>query len=548
VAKEKSNRIRSNFNLGGEQAEADDYFLNNAFYRSGDYEAVSSRTDPRCFIVARTGAGKSALLKQLEKDNPDHVVRITPEDLSLPYITDLGVMKYLDSLKINLDPLFIALWKHVFVVELIRHRYDVNTQDAKYRFLANLRDKLRRDSAKQEALDYLDDFEGKFWCEADERVREITEKFSNRINEEGKLGVNYGAELSAGATVDSTSGGEYRQELTDRYQRIVNETQLARLNKMLSVLDEDILDSPHHYTYVIIDDLDRDWVDEGIANDLIRCLIRSVLDLKRVQNLKVLVALRTNIFEQINWRKVQEEKLRSLVLQMKWSRADLVDLVEERVPVAVEKSGLSAVSLSDLLPQVNATRGDPISYMLDRTLMRPRDFLAFLNECFSQGSSTERITWNEIKAAEKAYSQKRLLALNDEWKLNFFGVMDIFNLFHGAEMPMSADRLRGYLDEAALLLANPDFEGGSWLEKRSEKLWADSPFGESWVHLYQPLIQLLYELGFLGVMPPKEKECIYFYNRPNYVEGKNALAEVEEYLIHPAFRASLEITLRWQER
>jgi hypothetical protein len=101
-------RLRSNFTLGGEQAEADP-LLQEAFYGSDDYLTVESKDDPRCFLIARTGSGKSALLRRLEEEHPEHVVRITPEDLSLPYIADLGVIRHLDGIHVHLDPLFIAL-------------------------------------------------------------------------------------------------------------------------------------------------------------------------------------------------------------------------------------------------------------------------------------------------------------------------------------------------------------------------------------------------------------------------------------------------------
>lgn len=138
-----------------------------AFYESDDFMAMESRSDPRCFIIGRAGGGKSAALQHLEEVHKEHVIRITPEDVSLPYITDLSAFRYLDSLDVHLDLLFIALWKHVMLVELIRHRYNVDSPIAKQNFFRIIRDKVLRDPAKQQALDYLDEFEGKFWCEAD---------------------------------------------------------------------------------------------------------------------------------------------------------------------------------------------------------------------------------------------------------------------------------------------------------------------------------------------------------------------------------------------
>src|SRR6266498_2721160 len=127
-------RLRGNYSLGGEQAETD-WLLQRAFFESADYDAVTSKSDARCFFVGRTGSGKSALLQRLEETHAEHVIRINPEDLSLPYLTELGAIRYLDSLNVHLDPLFIALWKHVLLVEIIRHRYKVDTPSAKQSFL-----------------------------------------------------------------------------------------------------------------------------------------------------------------------------------------------------------------------------------------------------------------------------------------------------------------------------------------------------------------------------------------------------------------------------
>lgn len=230
------------------------------------------------------------------------MIRISPENLSLPYITNLQAIRYLDSLEVNLDTFWNTLWKHVLLVEIIRHRYGVSTPDAKKNVLQALMSKVQKDKAKQAALDYLNEFEGRFWCEADERVREITDKFTERIDAEAGVKLNVGGNaLNAGGKSAYETSTESRAEQVHRFQRVVNENQLARLNKMVEVLDDDILDSAHDYRYVVIDDLDKEWVDERIANDLIRCLFATVYGLQHVRNLKVLVALRTNIFQELDF-------------------------------------------------------------------------------------------------------------------------------------------------------------------------------------------------------------------------------------------------------
>jgi len=54
VARQKahSSQLKSGFNLGGEQAEADP-LLDRAFLEWSGYTVVESRTDPHCFLVMR---------------------------------------------------------------------------------------------------------------------------------------------------------------------------------------------------------------------------------------------------------------------------------------------------------------------------------------------------------------------------------------------------------------------------------------------------------------------------------------------------------------
>lgn len=534
----KRPKLRSAFTLGGEQAEADG-LLEDAFFDSSDYEVVASKEDRRCFLVGRTGSGKSAALTRLEEVQPNHVIRINPEDLSLPYITNLQAIRYLDTLEINLDTFWTTLWKHVLLVEIIRHRYKVNTPAAKQHFVRNLMSKIKNDPAKKAALEYLEEYEGRFWCETDDRVREITDNFTKKLDAEAGTGI--GPAKISGAYEVATSH-EMRAEQVSRFQRIVNETQLARLNKMMTVLNEDILESPQDFTYVIIDDLDRDWVDERIANDLIRCLFRTVQDLKRVQNLKVLVALRTNIFQELDFGRRgggQEEKLRSLVLQMRWTRNDLEELLDERVRVAGAKVGLEATSVSALLPQTNRTR-NALTYIFDRTLMRPRDAIAYANEALAVGVGKSRLTWVDIHTAEKLYSSKRLLALRDEWKPTYPGIDQVIAKFKSGTARMDRGEFQSRLDDAMLLLSDSNFEGVLWLTRASNALWtatADS----SWAQMYQPLIRILFTTGLVGLAPRPAAAPLFFVDDPEFADHDNNVERCNGFVIHRMFQAGLDI-------
>jgi hypothetical protein len=543
VTRKDKRRLGSDFTLGGEQAESD-YLLETGFYESGLYRAIVSRQDSRAFLIGRTGGGKSALLQRLEADRPDHVIRINPENLSLPYITGLGCVQYLSELGLNLDPLFIALWKHVVLVEIIRHRYNVTTPIAKQNFIRTLMDRVNRDPSKKQAIEYLDEFEGRFWLETDERIRDIVTRFEQEVDKEAKLnfGVAHVGSLKAGATTTKGVSTEIKMDQTERFQRIVNKTQLPRLNKMMEVLDEDILDSPQNYTYIVIDDLDRDWVDEKVANDLIRCLFRAVLDMQRIRNLKFLVALRTNIFEELDFGSrtgAQEEKFRALTLNVRWTRNELVEMLSERARAAADQHSIEGLaSIDDLVPHPNNTRGDALDYILNRTLMRPRDAIAYLNECLALASGKHKLSWDLIHSAERPYSTKRLLALRDEWKATYPGIDQVFRAFTQAPESMTRNMLIKRLDEAILLMADPDFSGVDWMTTLSRGVWSSGR--RDWAEMYHPLFRLLFNLGFLGCRMPRKNSCVYVHDEPDFAESVNNLSRAVEFHIHPTFKAAVD--------
>lgn len=540
----KNGRLRSGFNLGGEAAEADG-LLDEAFIESDDFRIIASKTEHKCFLVGRTGAGKSAVLQRIEEINPDHVIRINPENLSLPYITNLQAIRYLDSLEINLDTFWQTLWRHVLLVEILKHRYNVDGQIAKTNVLQNLRAKFKNDRAKQAALAYLEEFEGRFWCEADERVRDITNRFTERIEAAGGAGFDVAG--VGKATAEVSGGSETSQETklqqVARFQRVVNETQLARLNKMIDVLDDDILESPHDFRYVIIDDLDKEWVDERIANDLIRCLFSTVYSLQHVRHLKVLVALRTNIFQELDFGKRgggQEEKLRALVLEVQWTRAALIDLLDERTRVAARKFGLDINSFSEFLPNSNSTMGRPIDYILDRTLLRPRDALAFANECFKVGIGKDRLAWADIKTAERAYSSGRLLALRDEWKGTYPGIHEVIEKFRRGRVRMTRDEFQERLDDAILLLSDGKFEGVSWLTNASQSLFT-SGADASWAELYQPMVRILFSIGLIGISPQRSDAPVFFGDDAMFVEQQSNLDRARYFYVQRTYQLSLDM-------
>lgn len=416
------------FTLGTNAAE-NDPLLSSAFFENADYATIADRRERTSFIVGRTGAGKSAILRHLMANHPTKVISLSPEQLALSYLSDVNVIRFLHNNNVHLEPFFKALWKHVSVVEIFRHRYKIDSPAAKTNILEELKRRLMRDSGKKRALQYLEEFGDKFWCEMDERVRQVTERLNERIEAAGGIQAGIGTSVVIPASVSSSTGATSVSETervetaeqVQRFQRIVNETQLPLLNQMVDMLDSVVLDSDQHFMYLVIDDLDQNWVEDTIRLQLVRCLLEAVVDLSRVESLKIVVALRTNLFNQLDYASQQhgpqEEKIQSLTLPLRWNAFDLEEFLERRVTAASDYYNVTPpISLGQLLPNAHSSRQSALEFILDRTLMRPRDVIAYMNFAIRDGAGRRQLSWDNIRGVEKEYSKDRIVALRDEWK------------------------------------------------------------------------------------------------------------------------------------
>jgi hypothetical protein len=540
-----SNHFKSNFTFGAITAESD-HLLSVSYLDNGDYEAIESRDDKRCFIVGRTGSGKSAAFKHLMERHPAKVVSIDPESLSLPYILNLDIIRKLVEMGVHIDPFMKTLWKHVMVVEILRHRYRIDTPEQKIHVLQSLKEKLKRDPAKIKALEYLDKFGDKFWCETEERIKQIADTFVQKMSRTGKLGASVpGLTIEGSGSVENTVTQGATQEITDKYQKIVNEMQLPQLNYMLTVLNNQILESPQHFTYLVIDDLDKEWIDEDLAILLIKSLFQAVVDMQRIQYLKILVALRTNIFNQLNYGKQtrggQEEKFRGLSLDLRWTQNDLQLLLDVRAKAASEYHRIDPPkSLSEMLPRMKNKRAEnPITYIIERTLMRPRDAILFLNHCVREATGKKGITWENIHSAEKKYSQDRLLALRDEWKDPYKGIEKALNVFRGRNSILGINEITNIFDDIACLLGDQEFsEEGNWLNKICQPIFAEN---DNWDESYRGIIEVLYKISFIGIIKNKNQKAIYSYIDHDLIHILEPLRENTLFEIHIAFRHALNI-------
>jgi len=410
-------RFRKNDSVGVPDAEEDQNFLRDCFVDTGDVDVLSDCSNPKRIVLGRTGTGKTALLGRLEQHG--HVViRIKPESLALSYISNSNILKYVLQLGVRLDIFFRLLWRHVFTVEIIKAHFNIHTEEQKASFIDRFKN-LFRDRRHQKALEYLENWGKSFWEETEYRIKEVTKTFESSLG--NCLGGSiFGAVARTG--VSESLSEEQKEEIVQRAQYVVNQVQIRELSDIVDLLAEVLSKSQRRY-FVVVDRLDEDWVEDRLRYLLIRALIDTVREFRKVPQAKIVIALRYDLIDRVfrvtRNAGFQEEKYASLYLDLRWTRDQLIEIIDSRIEHLVrQRYTKQRMTHRDILP-AQIDKQPAIDYLVERTLMRPRDIIQFFNHCISHATNNPAFTPEIVKKAEADYSRSRLRALADEWHADY---------------------------------------------------------------------------------------------------------------------------------
>lgn len=535
--------FRKHDNVGAPAAEHDEQYLTDCFVDTGDIALLLNRKNPKRIIVGRTGAGKTALLYHL-KHSGNHVVQLSPHDLSLNFIATNKVIAFFEEAGVNLSPFYVLLWKHLLVVELIKNKYQIKDESSYNSFKRSISAIVRKkDRNKELALDYFEKWGEKFWLTTEQRIHELT----NRVEESLTAGADVklkGLSLNAEGAKKLTQ--EERTEIKEHGLDAVSKVQIRELDNMLAVLEENIFDDSKDPYYVSIDMLDEDWADERIKFKLIRSLIDVVNRFQQLSNVKVVLAIRHDLLYKVHHLEsasgFQEEKYKALYLNIKWSKEDLEKIVELRINKLIEdRYTKDTVCFKDVFP-AHIDKEDTFYYMLNRTFYRPRDIIMFVNECLELCSGKAAITAGIIKTAEGNYSVERLQSLSYEWKTLLPDLAQTSRLLFGMKnrfevSQIAQEYLHAKFEEIAYHL---DSGSSDPLTRILYGLYSDQ--GGNFESARSYILREFYAVGLVGIKTsPTDPLSWTQVNNPRLVAGQ--IRPSSTVVIHPMFHRALGIKL-----
>lgn len=493
--------------IGAADAESDTEFLRTCFVTAPGSQVLENPRSPQSIILGRTGSGKTALLKSI-KDNNINVIELDLKNLSLNYIANSNVLQNFSELNISLDPFYKLLWQHIFVVELIKKRYGIEGEESLKGFWTKIQ--MGFSPSKRAAFEYVDKWHSKFWQTTEVRVREIVQKIEETLS--AKLGVSFKM-LSADAAASLQISQDIKSEIIHKGQEAVIESvQLSQLSHMMNILNEDVFTNDQSPYYIIIDALDEDWVEDSIRYNLIRSLMISINEFRKVENVKLLISLRSDlensVFKMTNTAGFQRDKFKSSTFKIKWNKERLVELIEKRIDHKFRhRYTKQIVTSSDLFSNEKIDGQKPVDYIISRTLMRPRDGIVFLNECLEKAEGKKRIDRNIVRAAEQIYSDNRIDALIEEWgKLNT-GLKYYIDLIRNSTSP----RKISFISDELILQTMEKIDNLNINDSICKEFFSDyidisgfdsgSEEEKAYLSARQRIFSLLYKVGVVGLKP-----------------------------------------------
>ncbi len=535
--------LRKDLEIGVMDAEYDDEFLFECFVEPFALSELKRSGSPKMLLLGSTGIGKTALIRNIEKDCKKNASLVDLKEMSLSYIQNNDVIKFLDGFDIDLRFFFQALWKHIILIEYIRLKFDIHSAQKSKGWLKNLIYEYQFDQNKKKALKYLEKWEGNFFLEMSDNVREITERLKKNV--EASLGPEF-KKFKAKIGWQKSLGTETKIYLQQQAKKLVDAQLLQELAGIIKILSEYKSKNDSGIYYILIDRLDEYWAGPEIKYDLIRELIDALKSLRKIGDLKVIVALRSDLFEKVikETRDTgqQSEKSEDYIIRLEWDSDLLKELVDKRINFLFKKKYTQEnVNFTDIFTEKLTNSEGAWSAITDRTLNRPRDIISFINICLKEASGKNQVTRSIFQTAEIKYSSQRYTALIQEWNGTIEGVEKFLAILKGKKPKFTLSEIctQDLLNDLVSDFPESGFD-------KTEKLWRlldEATKGEKTVEPFDVacvLIERLHLIGAIGIKVSAESSYDYFYKTQKQILT-NQLRLDTKIQIHKMLRPALGI-------
>lgn len=402
------------------------------------------------------------------------------------------------------------------------------------------------DESKKMALEYFNNWSDEFWKTTEYRIKTLEQELEQKVQSE--LGIDI-SNVKAGISDSEKISEKIGFEIKTKAESVISQVQGQNLLTLIDLLSKDVFNNTQRKYYLVIDDLDKEWVSPQIVYDLIGSMIEVVKEFQqKFKGVKIILALRENlqmkVFSGTAHRGGQREKFSPLFLNLAWTNQDLQKLIDSRLQY-ISKNELT---LSNAITKQSGGNGKTgFEYIIERTYLRPRDLISYFNKIIEVSSQKSYFDMHVIKQAESKYSIERLQALEDEWSENYGEVSKILNFLRGMHNGFSLFNLKE--DSFAEVLVEADyisvFKGDlydacvKWRQAKGDL--------QNFRIFLSEIFSVLYRIGVVGIKRSPDSRIEFYYNELHPTTKSDFNNDVRIY-IHKALYSVLKVNVKEQDK
>jgi hypothetical protein len=533
--------LKDGVNIGQNGAEHDDEYLFKCFIDHPAYSDIVDVNTSSTFILGSTGAGKTAILRMINKQQ-EHSSELAIHDMAMSHIASSDTIIFLKSLDVDLTLIFQALWRHVFLIEYIKVAISASDAEQFDFKLSKILNNITRGRQREKLEKFVQEHSKSFWNTVDENVIELTDNLTKEFS------TSFASDLkkfTAKAGYVHTLGAQQKVQLQQRAKQFISDTLLSDIPAAISALSEYTRGRQDKF-YITVDGLDEHWVDEDIKFQLLQAMFEALKGLKKLRNFQVAVALRNDLYikmlRQTPSSQRQIEKYDDLIIRLKWTKSQLRDLADKRIrEMFKHRYSSEKVSFEDIFKQQPDSKTSPWDYILERTLMRPRDVINFINHALQASEGKSAVSKNNFLQGEASYSNLRLETLIHEWSGTFPAISAILELLRGKIAYRQASEFlhsRFFEEMFDLLGANSEFHSDSLWHLISGHLNSNTSLEP--ITLAQQVLYRLHLIGAVGLKLREDRAWDWIFETARPV-AEQQIDSSTRFRVHPMLFASLSI-------
>ena len=182
-----------------------------------------------------------------------------------------------------------------------------------------------------------------------------------------------------------------------------------------------------------------------------------------------------------------------------------------------------------------------IDYMLDRTLLRPRDIIQFFNACIRQADGSTLVSAKALLEAEGVYSRERISALADEWIGLYPNIVHLSHILQRRKQAFFLDEITAAQLEENYLELLVSGRGEPGLDRELMEMAFQGHISAD--EYRASVILILYKVGIVGLKTDVHGRFLWSKSGQVGVSSTEILASTK-VMAHPMFWRFLGIDFK----